>query len=153
MSRTEPLNCQALEEYLYFNIPLSKALGITIKEASSQRVIIQAPAHPNINHKKTIFGGSLHAVATLSCWCLAFINLKNLDVSVEIVIQNSQIDYLCPVTTDFYAECLFPPEENWQRFECALLKKGKAKIRLNAKIYQQERLAVDYYGMFAAIKT
>lgn len=141
-----------LEDYLHKNIPISRAMGLKVKEASSQKVKLKASFLNNINHKKTVFGGSLHAVATLSCWSILHLNLKDEKASYQIVITKSECDYLLPVDSDFTAECVMCDPANWQRFMKMLYAKGKAKIQLSAKIYQKDSLCVDYIGIFAAIK-
>jgi len=141
-----------LASYLAEHIPITMALGVEIRQATPERVLLSAPFKPNINHKNTIFGGSLHAVATLSCWSMLFIHLKKWAVPMEIVILRSEVDYLMPVTMDFEAECRFPASDAWMKFEKVLMKKGKAKIALTATIYQKGRLAVNYQGVFVALK-
>ncbi len=140
-----------LEKYLHQNIPLSRALGIEILSASPQEMIVGAPFSNNINHKKTVFGGSLHAVATLACWSLIYVNLEELQ-PLDIVITSSKIDYLLPVTSDFKAHCQIPEENAWKRFITMLRLKGKGRVSLQAMIYQNDRVAVYYEGTFAAIK-
>lgn len=140
-----------LEAYMHQNIPLSLALGIQVNSASPQRIVLNAPFEQNINHKKTVFGGSLHAVATLACWSLVFINLKDL-TAFDIIITNSSVNYLLPVTSDFTVHCDIPEEATWNRFVRSLHLKGKGRIHLHAKIFQNGKLAVDYEGTFAAIK-
>jgi len=49
-----------LEDYLWEHIPISKAMGVRVDSASLEKVILEAPFTNNINHKKTVFGGSLH---------------------------------------------------------------------------------------------
>ncbi len=143
-----------LETYLYENIPLSHAMGVHVVQASLDKIVLSAPLANNINHKKTAFGGSLHAVATLAGWCLVHINLKKAcPEPCQIVITKSEIDYLGPVEADFQAVCLMPAEEEWQHFLKVLKVKGRARIHLAASIYHRDRLAVDYRGVFAAIKT
>lgn len=138
-----------IEKYLYKNIPLSEAMGIQVELASSNKVILSAPFSKNINHKKTVFGGSLHAVATLACWSLLHINLK--DEQVQIVITKSDVAYHAPVDADFRVTCLMPELSAWQRFMKILQAKGKARIKLSASIYHKDRLAVEYQAEFAAI--
>jgi thioesterase domain-containing protein len=142
---------QQLETYLYTHIPLSKAMGIQVKEASAHKVALFAPFAPNINHQKTVFGGSLHAIATLACWSLLYLNLKEKKDSPQIVITESKIHYYAPLSSDFQAECLTPDPITWQQFLKMLHVKGKGRIQLSAKIYHQERLCVDYQGTFAAL--
>jgi thioesterase domain-containing protein len=142
---------EKLEAYLHQNIPLSQAIGIQVVSLSHREVTLSAPFSNNINHKKTVFGGSLHAVATLTCWSLIHVNLEELH-PLDIVITTSTIHYLLPVTSDFEAQCQIPEESVWQRFIAMTRSKGKGRISLKAAIYQDGKLAVDYEGTFAAIK-
>jgi len=142
-----------LESYLNTHIPLSQHLGIKVRKAGSDKVILYVPLEPNINHKQTAFGGSIHAAATLACWSVMFINLKKHDSSIEIVISRSEIEYLVPLKDDFIVESIAPDKEEWLLFEERLNKKGKARIQLNATIKQEHNmLAVNYLGDFVAIK-
>lgn len=136
-----------LEQYLHDHIPISAAMGIQVDHATQQRIVLKASFSNNINHKQTVFGGSLHAVATLACWSLLHVNLPN----VQIVISQSDVKYLAPVTTDFKAECTMPDKEAWEYFSKILQNKGKARIVLNAQIYQDDKLCVDYTGTFVAL--
>ena len=141
-----------LEKYLLQHIPISAAMGIKVESASSQQVILSAPFLNNINHKNTVFGGSLHAVATLACWSLLHVNL--LDISernIQIFIASSEIFYTAPVISDFKAECCTPDSLEWERFRKTLQRKGKARLKLNAKIFQDSQLCVNYSGQFVAI--
>jgi thioesterase domain-containing protein len=142
-----------LQEYLYKHIPLSKALGISIQQATTEQVILQAPLALNINHKKTVFGGSLYNVATLACWSLVFLNVRRLQIRAEIVISNGNIKYRAPVKEDFTVECAIESQDVFSRFKEGLRRKSKARLCLNAKIYQGSCLAVDYAGEFVAIKS
>ncbi len=139
-----------LETYLHEHIPLSAAMGIRVLEASSLQVILRAPFKPNINHKKTVFGGSLHAVSTLACWCLMYMHTNEIP-SAEVVITQSDIDYLLPVTSDFQAQCQLPDQKSWKRFIDIYKLKGKSRIILHSTIHQNDRLAVSFTGTFAAI--
>ncbi|CUI17396.1 conserved hypothetical protein [Candidatus Protochlamydia naegleriophila] len=142
-----------LEAYLHKHIPLSKAMGIRVEKADPGQVILWAPFAPNINHKQTVFGGSLHALTTLACWGLVYANLKQTEeASAQIVITKSDVAYLAPVDGDFRAECLRPADDEWQRFFNMLRLKGKARLNLMATIHHAGRLCVDYRATFAAIK-
>lgn len=141
-----------LEQYLQEHIPISSAMGVTVETASSSHIVLSAPISNNINHKKTVFGGSLHAVATLACWGLLHVNLAEWqEAGVQIVIASSNVAYLAPVDTDFKAECHMPNPAEWDRFKKMLQKKGKARIELHAKIVQKGKLCVNYSGVFVAL--
>lgn len=143
---------KVLEQYLHENIPITQSMEVYVEHVSLLKVILAAPISKNINHKKTVFGGSLHSMTTLACWSLIYVNLKGLIESSEIVITHSDIQYLAPVSTDFTATCERPDEVAWQRFMQGLKLKGKARIELRARIYQKDKLAVDFLGTFAALK-
>lgn len=136
-----------LEKYLHENIPLSAAMGVKVDFASKDHVILSAPFLPNINHKKTVFGGSLHAVATLACWSLLHVNKSDL----QIVIANSEVQYLMPVTKSFKAECKMPEPAIWERFAGSLERRGRARLHLQAKIFEEGVLCVDYAAAFVGI--
>ncbi len=143
-----------LEKYLHKHIPISSSIGVKVEISSSEKVVLAAPFLNNINHKQTVFGGSLHAVTTLACWSLLHINLAALfQESIQIVIASSEVKYLAPVTSDFKAECLHPHLDLWERFLTTLRRKGKARLQLNAKIFEEGQLCVDYSGVFVAIST
>lgn len=143
-----------LENYLLEHIPISSAMGVSVDLASVDKIVLKASFIPNINHKKTVFGGSLHAVATLACWSLLHVSLVHLlERDVQIVIASSAVEYLAPVAGDFQAECSMPDALDWERFLKILQKKGKGRLKLFAKIFQNDQLCVDYSGIFVAIKT
>lgn len=142
-----------LQSYLERNIPISAALGAKVLEIGTDTLSVGAPLGANINHKLTVFGGSLQAVATLACWSLLHHKLRGEADPGEIVIMNSTIDYTKPVTGDFVATAFLPHDKSWQQFIRTFERRGKARVQLTAQIYQGEELAVDYTGTFAALKT
>jgi thioesterase domain-containing protein len=139
-----------LENYLLEQIPITSAMGVKVSSASPSQVVIQASFLKNINHKKTVFGGSLHSIATLACWGL--LHIKLLNQNAQIVIAESKTDYLAPVNSDFKAESFEPDTKDWDHFIKIFQKRGKARISLHAKIFQEGMLCVDYSGIFVAIR-
>lgn len=142
-----------IQTYLHKNIPISEAMGIKVEEASLNKVILSAPFKKNINHKHTVFGGSLHAVATLTCWSLLYLNFNNYKPIPELVITHSEIFFLTPIDKNFCAICTLPDSQTWQRFIKIFDKKHKARIELDAHIFQNEKIAVNYQGTFAALQS
>ncbi len=154
MNKPDDSKKEKLERYLLENIPISAAMGVKVESASTQKIVLWAPLSNNINHKKTVFGGSLHAVATLACWSLLHVNLDSIgcDSHYQIVIASSQINYFAPIAEDFKANCTMAAPVEWDRFIKILLKKGKSRLNLTAKIYNNKLLCVDYFGTFVAIR-
>ena len=133
---------------MYDKISIAKAMGIEVVTATSEQVILSAPLSNNINHKQTVFGGSLQAVATLACWSFAQVAV---DDGYQTVITHSEIDYLSPVSGDFQAIVNRPEVSVWEKFQKTLVKIGKAKLALNATIRHNNVLAVNFHGDFAVI--
>lgn len=146
------MNPADLETYLYEQIPMAKALGILVKKAELRQVILQAPIDVNINHKKTVFGGSLYSIATLACWSLAFLNAKHLNVECEIVISKGEIDYKAPVTGDFEVTCQIQDEKAYTQFCDRLTRRNLSRLTLTAQIQEKGLIAVEYKGDFVAIR-
>ena len=143
---------EQLQSYINEHIPIAKALGFKIDTLSDNKVIAWAPFAENVNHKMTVFGGSLHAVATLTCWCLMYQMLFDRLVEVEIVIAHSEVDYLQPVTADFRCEAVKATLGDWDKFWQILSRKGKARMILDAQIFQSGQLAVKYQGVFVVLQ-
>lgn len=135
-----------LQNYIYENFPLTVAMGIEVKQASEQKVVFAAPFIKNKNVSKTVFAGSLYSIATLACWTLLYLNLKN---EPQILITDADIRYQNPVEEDFEVSCLFPEDTKWERFIKMLHLKSKSRIPLHATVYQKNRLCVNYQGRFA----
>ncbi len=137
-----------LNHYIHQHIPITKALGCTIKLATRDKVVVMAPFSNNINHQSTVFGGSLHAVATLACWGLLYANFIDRLETMSIVVNHSEISYLKPITKDFDAIALRPEQANWEKFERMVDRKGKGRIEMDSVIYEDGMLAVAYKGAF-----
>ena len=123
-------DCQAIQAYLYEQIPLSKAMEVRIVEARNNLVILAAPLQPNINHRSTIFGGSASALAILSAWTLINFRLQSEGIETRLVIQKNTMSYDKPITSDFQAVCYLNESEIWARFIKILQKKRNPALQL-----------------------
>ncbi len=95
-----------LERFLHEKIPLTVAMGVRVAECSDARLVLEAPLTPNRNHLQTAFGGSLHALATLSGYGLLWWLLR--EPQAHLVIRESTARYLRPVRGDLKATCQSP---------------------------------------------
>src|SRR5476649_1974502 len=84
-----------LERFLHEQIPLTAAMGVRVTECDDAHLVLTAPLGPNRNHLQTAFGGSLHALATLSGYGLLWWLLRK--PQAHIVIRESTIQYERPV--------------------------------------------------------
>jgi thioesterase domain-containing protein len=139
-----------LQATLHAEIPISKDIGISAGDYDNGCLVLHAPLAPNINHKDTAFAGSLNAVATLAGWSLLWLVLDEAALSAKIVIQDSTIEYLHPVTGDFTAQCYLPSSDELTRFLNILRKKSRARLQLQATIAADEHMAVRFSGRYVA---
>lgn len=140
-----------LEAYLYEHIPLSRHLGVQVEHASSESVRLLAPLAPNLNHRKTGFGGSISAVAILAGWSILWCRLHERAGGQNIVIQKSTVDYIAPVTSDFTAFCAAPSTSHWKRFEDAFAQRGRSRIDLDVEVYVANTLTARFAGRYVAL--
>jgi thioesterase domain-containing protein len=141
------------EQIIHGKIPISREMGISLERYDTTGLVIKAPLQNNINHKQTAFGGSLNAVAALSCWTFLYLMLTQIEDShPQIVIQKSSISYLRPVDTDFEAVCEWPSASKTAVFHKMYHRKKKARIELASRIFSGGKPAVEFNGVFVALK-
>lgn len=139
-----------LQAYLHEHIPLSRAMGVHVLEAGPERVRLRAPLEPNLNHRRTAFGGSIASLATLAGWGWLRVRLAEHEPPVRLVVQKSTIDYLDGIDAEFEAVCPAPPAEAWSRFERMLASRGRARLELAVEVLVHGRVAARLQGTYAA---
>jgi thioesterase domain-containing protein len=145
------MKAEFLEKYLHEHIPLSKAMGVEVLEATLNGVRLFAPLSPNINHRDTVFGGSASSVAILSAWSLLYLRLKNENIRSRIVIQKSMMNYECPITDMFTASSVVPDPTAWFRFVTALRRKNRARVKVNSTLHCNDKKVGELEGEFVAL--
>lgn len=147
-----PQLLENLQRVLAHEIPISAALGIRPLRYDGMELTLGAPLQPNINHKQTAFGGSLYCAAVLAGWALLHLRLRpHLDaagVAAHIVIQQADIDYRRPVSTDFEAMCRWPPTLEESRLLRMLKRHGRARVQLEARIGVESDPLVRFTGRY-----
>jgi thioesterase domain-containing protein len=145
-------NTEELESYLHANIPLSQTMGVQVRTATPEQVLLCAPLGPNINHHQTVFGGSGAVLATLAAWTLLYVRLKHEQIDAQLVIQRSAMEYDRPIPGDFEAVSRFADEATWQRFLATLTRRGRARITVNAYLLHAELEMGSFVGDFVAFR-
>lgn len=143
---------RAVERYLHTHIPITRAMKVSVRDVGPGGIRLAAPLAPNINHRNTVFGGSLATVAILSGWTLIHTRLRQAGIESRIVIQRSSVEYLRPLHGDFEALCPPPDEERWRRFLAGLERRGRARIVLHAEVYGDGELAGTFEGAYVALR-
>ena len=145
------MNEQALQQYLYDHIPLSRAMQLRVLQVQEEEVVVAAPLAPNINHRETVFGGSASAVAILAAWSLLHTRLQRAGVISRLVIQSNTMHYDSPIAGDFIARARLADGEDWSRFVRMLERRGKARIGVASVLEYDGQPAGRLHGEFVAL--
>lgn len=140
-----------LEQVLHHDIPLTRQMGIRVIDWQNHRLRLHLPLAPNVNHKSTLFGGSLYCGAVLAGWGWLHLRLREAGIDDgHIVIQDGQISYPLPVREDAIAVCDAPDVAQWDRFITTYQRRGRARLELPTRIHAQDNdeSAVKFTGQF-----
>jgi thioesterase domain-containing protein len=141
---------EQIQELLHSKIPITRAMGVWVEDYDGERLILCAPLDRNVNHLGTAFGGSLNAMAVLSGYGLLWLELQ--EAECHIVIRKSSISYKRPVRGEIRAICFRPEEAALAEFKETFQEKGSARISLSATIEDQGVTAVQFEGIFVALR-
>lgn len=139
-----------LQDYLHQHIPLSRAMAVSVAEASLQRVVLSAPLAPNINHRETVFGGSASAVAILAAWSMLHMKLSAQNLGSRLVIQRNTMEYAAPIDGTFTAVAEAPSEQAWRAFVRVFERKGLGRIEQASVLMYHGQPAGRLTGEFVA---
>jgi thioesterase domain-containing protein len=140
-----------LEEVLHHDIPLTRDMAVKVISWQNHSLRLHLPLEPNINHKSTLFGGSLYCGAVLAGWGWLYLRLKEAGIDDgHIVIQEGQISYPLPVKTDGVAICDAPDDATWERFVKMYQRRGRARLSLATRIAAEgsDESAVEFVGQY-----
>lgn len=140
-----------LESILHSDIPLTREMGLKVLSWQDHQLRLQLPLAANVNHKSTMFGGSLYCMAVLAGWGWLHLRLREAAVTDgHIVIQEGQISYPLPVTGDAIALCDAPDEKVWRRFLSTYERYGRARLNLQTRVtnIDSDEDAVRFSGQY-----
>jgi len=123
-----------LQRYLHDRIPLTRAMAIEVRAATTAGVEIYAPLAPNINHRDTVFGGSASAVAILAAWSALYVRMRSEGRAGRIVIRRNTMAYERPITDCFTATASPPSDAAWAKAVAALGKGRPARVHVKATL-------------------
>ncbi|MCF4995501.1 thioesterase [Pseudomonas syringae] len=144
-------DAQALEAVLHHDIPLTRDMGLNVLDWHDQQLRLHLPLEANVNHKSTMFGGSLYCGAVLAGWGWLHLRLKEEGIDDgHIVIQEGQISYPLPVTGDAIAICRAPGAQVWATFLKTYRRYGRARLTLHTRVVNgaSDEDAVTFTGQY-----
>lgn len=141
---------QSLETVLHRDIPLTRAMGLTVLQWRDGELRLGLPLAGNTNHTGSLFGGSLYSAAVLAGW--GWLLLRQQEAGIDdghIVIQEGTIEYPLPAHSDVQAVCTAPDAEVWERFAKMYRRKGRARLSLETRILNPDgQVAVRFVGQY-----
>ena len=140
----------AYTRYLHDNIPLSRAMEVSVSHYDGLKAVLRAPFPPNINHRHTIFGGSIATLGILAGWFVLHEKMAGEKVAARLVIQRSEVDYLLPGSSAFESECSLAPEA-FHSFLNVLRRKGKSRLALCSTIRSEQHIIARHNGVYVAL--
>ncbi|MBU2967359.1 YiiD C-terminal domain-containing protein [Amphritea sp. 2_MG-2023] len=153
---TKPMNHQQTAEtfqvWLKDQIPLISHMGIGEPVYDGRSLTLRAALAPNVNDKGTGFGGSLATLATLCGWAIVTLYLREQGRDCDVMIRDSQLKYLAPVTGDFTAVTVLPEQAELDLFMSYLEAKGRGRLNLNVEIRQGDTVAMTLAGAYVAVE-
>jgi len=126
----EPLASVLAEE-----LPITRLLGIQVRDVTKDRIVLGLPLAANRNHKRTVFAGSLNAVATLAGWGALWQGLYEAGVTAHVVIQDGTTRYLMPAGTDVTAVCDRPSTAAMDHALAMLRRRGRTRMTLDVVVH------------------
>ncbi len=142
---------ETIQQYLHDEIPLTRAMGLTVAAVDPLGVTLAAPLDKNINHRDTAFGGSIATMGILAGWALVHRKLIELGSDARLVIQDSHTSYIRPIAGDIRAECRCEKPETWENFATTLARKGRARLALRSEMYAGDEIAAVHDGLYVAV--
>ncbi|CAM3607049.1 Thioesterase domain-containing protein [Pseudomonas reidholzensis] len=142
---------QYLQGVLHSDIPLTREMGLQVIAWQDRCLQLQLPLEANVNHKSTMFGGSLYCAAVLVGWGWLHLRLREAGIDDgHIVIQEGQISYPLPVTGAAIARCEAPDDQTWERFVALYQRRGRARLTLHTVVSNlgSDAPAVRFSGQY-----
>jgi thioesterase domain-containing protein len=153
-SRTEAA-LEELERLIVEEMPITQHLDFSLATDEQGRLRASAPLQPNANHMGSAFGGSLSMLATLTGWAMMHQvvqdAVEDMKRRVEVMIQESDIEYMRPVYENISVICERPDEDALERFQQMLDRWGRARLDLKCKIDAAGERAVTFIGSYVAL--
>jgi thioesterase domain-containing protein len=142
----------ALTAYLHEQIPLTRAMDLRVLRSEAGLAEISAPLAPNRNPHHTVFGGSLATLGIVCGWLLLNQALAAEGLDAQLVVHNSDCEFIAPADDTFVATTTMPLEE-WPRFLAMLRRRGRARITVVTEIRVRDQRVLEHRGSYVASVT
>ncbi len=129
------------------SIPLLEAMELRFTRFGDYRLRVDVPLEPNINDKRTGFGGSISALATTAGWAVVSLLLRPRMGEYDVMVAESHIRYLAPATCNFYAIAAVT-ESAIKTFYGLLEKQHQGRLTVQVVVEQDGKQIAVYTGTY-----
>ncbi|MFW1678375.1 YiiD C-terminal domain-containing protein [Pontibacter sp. JAM-7] len=147
---TDRVTGDAFLKRLNREIPLTCHMGLSAPLWDGHNLEMPAALLPNVNDKGTGFGGAQVALATLCGWSLTTLWLEEQGIKAAVVVKDSQVEYLKPVTGDFTVVSHLPEADELASVLAQFEQRGRTRLRLQVEVRQGEKVASRLQGQYVA---
>ncbi len=127
-----------LQRYIAEHIPIVARNGFRI-DAGPEGPSVLGTYRDHINHRNSVFGGSLSNALILASWAAVRTLVVNRGLTgATVVIQSQTVDFLKPVVRDFRARASALGERETTRFFALLDRFGKGRLIVDAVVTHQD---------------
>ena len=137
--------------FLHSEIPLTRAMGMTVAAWDGKSVTLAAPLGPNQNHADTGFGGAISTMGIMAGYSLLHLLLQELHISNRLLIQKSSTDYLRPIDADFTATACLPEPPMLAEFLHMLRHRRRARLSVVSQVQCKRMVAATHTGLYVAM--
>lgn len=140
--------CHELQQTWHQDIPISETMGIHIHQYSGREFETQAILSRNINVHGTMFAGSIYSLATLTCWGLLHLQLRERALQGAVVLADGAIHYHKPLTREPRAVAHVANMVG----DLSTLASGRnARVTLKSQVFDGEKPVAEFSGQFVVL--
>lgn len=140
--------CRELQATWHEEIPISKTMGICIEQYTGREFETTASLARNINVHGTMFAGSIYSLATLTCWGLLHLQLRERQLQGAVVLADGQIQYHKPVSQEPRAISRISSMTG----DLSMLTLGKnARVTLKSQVLDNDKPVAEFTGQFVVL--
>ena len=139
-------------ERLFQAMPPVLAMRVGTAGFDGECLRLHAPLAAHLNDKGSAFGGSMTSLMTLAGWGLVMLRLQRHGLQSDVFVADSSVRYRKPLYTELQAQAELAPGESWEAFVSTLAQRGRARIRLQARMLLPEgEIAAELSGRYVAM--
>lgn len=140
--------CQELQATWHEEIPISETMGIRISQYTGREFETHAQLSRNINVHGTMFAGSIYSLATLTCWGLLHLQLRERQLQGAVVLADGNIHYHKPITREPRAVARLVDMNG----DLSSLKSGQnARVNLKSQVFDGDKPVAEFTGQFVVL--